>query len=52
VSVTQFADGVAFELPSARKVSMAMTSDSNAISGEHSALVMQMGQVAGTGDQF
>ncbi len=45
VSVATFSDGVPFELPSARKVSNTMTSDSNRISSEHTVLVMQMGQV-------
>jgi hypothetical protein len=45
VSVTSFSDGQSFELPSARKVSNAMTSDDNRVSAEHTILVMQMGQV-------
>ena len=45
VSVKTFEDGVPFDLPSARKVSNIMTSPSNPVSGEHTVLVMQMGQV-------
>ena len=45
VSVKTFDDGVAFELPSARRVSNIMTSPSNTVSGEHTVMVMQMGQV-------
>ena len=45
MSVKTFDDGVAFELPSARRVSNIMTSPSNTVSGEHTVMVMQMGQV-------
>jgi hypothetical protein len=45
VSVQTFEDGVPFDLPSARRVSNTMTSPSNTVSGEHTVLVMQMGQV-------
>ncbi len=40
-----FGNGVAFELPSARKISTTMTSKENPVSGEHTVLFMQMGQV-------
>jgi hypothetical protein len=43
--VTTFSNGQPFLLPSARKVSNAMTSEDNTVSSEHTVLLMQMGQV-------